>query len=99
MKSFKSMVGAALALTAAAPVGPVHHMGRSRYPTGHKPNRSCYRPHQGEREIARRLRQKARDEQRQRDRAKSGSAAIRALLAKTDRVSRRGRVITTQQEV
>lgn len=61
----------ALDMVSCAPLHPTgkHHKGSTRYPTGHKPNRSHYRPHQGEREIARRLRQKARDEQRQRERA------------------------------
>lgn len=98
MRSFASIAGlAALVAGPALAVSETRHLGSTRYPTGPKPNRSHYRPHQGEQEIARRLRHKARDEQRQRERAKSGSAAILALLAKTDRVSRRGNPVTTNQ--
>jgi hypothetical protein len=46
-----------------------HHMGRTRYPTGWKHvGQAGYRPHQGQQEIARRLRQAERDEANQRTR-------------------------------
>lgn len=37
-----------------------HHMGRTRFWGGNRQARSKYMPHQGGREIARRLRQQAR---------------------------------------
>jgi hypothetical protein len=95
----------ALSMPALGPLHPAgkHHQGSTRYPTGHKPNRSVYRPHHGEREIARRLRHQARDEQRQRERG-APDFAVRVFgaefasgLSGGARVSRRGRVITTKQ--
>lgn len=97
----------ALDMVSLAPLHPTgkHHKGSTRYPTGHKPNRSHYRPHQGEREIARRLRQKARDKQNQEARAmwRLGSHAFAGCDEQgcdnlVIRVSRRGRVVTTRQE-
>lgn len=40
---------------------PPRHLGRTRYPKGKRPLRSKFLPHQGEREIARRLRNAQRD--------------------------------------
>jgi hypothetical protein len=46
-----------------------HHMGRTRYAAGWKGvGKSRYAPHQGEREIARRLRQAQRVEERRAER-------------------------------
>lgn len=53
-------------------------------------NRSRYTPHQGEREIARRVRQAARDEQRQRERADNHFGAV---AMNVERLSRRGRPV------
>lgn len=47
-------------------------------------------PHQGKREIARRLRQCARDEDRQRNRAER---SVFAQLHDAERLSRRGRIV------
>lgn len=52
--------------------------------------KSRYTPHQGEREIARRLRQAARDEQRQRERADNHFGAV---AMNVERLSRRGRPV------
>lgn len=84
-----SIIGAALSLATGIFSRP-HDYGRSRYPTGWaKVGRGKYRPHQNEREIARRLRQAERNEERQRARA-STVTAIPADRAPT-RVSRRWR--------
>lgn len=53
-------------------------------------NRSRYMPHQGEREISRRVRQAARDEQRQRERADNHFGAVAMNI---ERLSRRGRPV------
>lgn len=59
-----SLVGGALAgLERLRPVQP-HHYGQTRHIGGYKAARSKYMPHQGEREIARRLRQQARKDAR-----------------------------------
>ncbi len=86
------------ALTAGAP----HHMGRTRYPAGHKPGGYRFRPHNGNREVARRLRQRERDIRNQEARAitRLGTHAFVATYrdahgfdADTIRVSRRGRIM------
>lgn len=53
-------------------------------------SRSRSLPHQGEREIARRVRQAARDEQRQRERADNNFGAV---AMNVERLSRRGRPV------
>lgn len=65
-------------MSAVSALATDHPKGRTRYPTGHARNGRGYNtPHQGEREIARRLRQRARDEQRQIDRLTGAIAADR----------------------
>lgn len=92
--------GAAVALAAAGTIagpfmGRQHHMGRTRYAHGRRPRYSAYRPHQGEREIARRLAQAERNEQRQLERMEAERQNMNwlAIAAGTNRMSRRWKPI------
>ncbi len=69
----RPFLGVAALAAASIGIGPVlrteHHMGRTRYPAGYKPRKGYYfKPHNGEREIARRLRQAERNAEKRRDR-------------------------------
>lgn len=95
------MLGA-LAAGLTMTVGPVlatdHHRGRTRYPTGHARNgRGHGIPHQGEREIARRLRQRARDIHNRAERLakRLGANAVKPWNIPQNAVgiSRRGRYV------
>lgn len=96
-KSQKSIMAAAMA-SAALGIGHrvfgaaniAEAIDRSRKAGKRFVNRSKYMPHQGEREIARRLRQEARNIERQKVRA---SYDFYAVSLDCDRVSRRGRLI------
>lgn len=74
-----------------------HHMGRTRYPKGWKRQTGYgFRPHNGEREIARRLRQAARNEERQRARVHARIEQSRGTWMPapgTVGISRRGRFL------
>lgn len=65
-------IGGLAALALGVGLGPSiaveHHKGRTRYPKGYKPTGYGFRPHNGEREIARRKRQSERDAARQAER-------------------------------
>lgn len=107
----KSLLGAGtlagIATLAAAAIGdgllavaPKHHMGRSRYGAGTRPRRSWYKPHQGPREIARRVRQEERNRERQLLRgaqARAWEASLFGLNTTPEpgdlRLSRRGNVL------
>ena len=65
-----SILASALGLAAVAPLREPHHQGRTRYREGLKGvGKGRYLPHQGKREIARRVRQAERDATRQLDRS------------------------------
>lgn len=108
MRSTGRILGAGLAGLAAAaasaaaavasfgdPLLGTHH-GCGRYPNGLRQFQRGHRirPHQGKREIMRRLRQEERDEQNQIHRALSQNNAGRRMYpADVTRVSRRGRIL------
>jgi len=83
-----------IAAAAMAGMGPLvrghHDVGSTRY-SGHRPSRGRLMPHQGKREIARRLAQAARDEERQRARAELHP--FYAAIMDTNRLSRRRRAV------
>lgn len=72
------------ALLAGPALATPHHKGGTRYPVGQKPNSNRYTPHQGEREVARRLRQQKRDRERQQ---------LRHPMGVNCGLSRRGRLV------
>lgn len=86
------LIGTALSgLAAATMPASNHHAGRTRRPVGYRGGGGYrFRPHNGEREIARRLRQQARDAERQRQRALKRDGVI---MAGQVGISRRGRLI------
>jgi len=91
-----SVIGAmASAGLLAVAAQPGHHMGPARYSAGQRPRRSWYVPHQGPREIARRLRQEERNRDNQIIRA-DGNFAYQIMGAA--RVSRRGRILETAEQ-
>lgn len=68
-----------------------HHLGRTRYPAGYKPRRGYwFKGDKGEQAAARRLRQAARDQARQEERAK---ASYGEAWQPGDRLSRRYRLV------
>lgn len=79
-----------LAGLAALAVGGPHHMGRTRYPAGHKPSGYRFRFDKGERATARRLRQQERDRRNQEARAANDFGC---QVEGVTRLSRRGRYI------
>ena len=92
---------AGIATLAAAAIGngllavaPKHHMGRTRYGAGTRPRRSWYKPHQGPREIARRIAQEERNRERQIERGSNyGWDAKNKPVTTGARLSRRGNVL------
>lgn len=95
-KSQKSIMAAAMASVAMMGsrvfgASAISHVVTQNQKSGKRlVNRSRYTPHQGEREIARRLRQAARDEQRQRERSDNHFGAV---AMNVERLSRRGRPV------
>lgn len=84
MRGLGILAGVAALASASMPAAG-HHAGRTRYPAGHKRRTGYgYRPHNGAREVARRLRQAARNKARQMERHPSG---VNCGL------SRRGRIV------
>lgn len=85
-KTQKSIVAAAMASAALCIVNRVFGAAN----IAEAVNKSKYKPHQGEREISRRLRQEDRNIERQKVRA---SSDFFAGVVDCGRVSRRGRII------
>ena len=91
MRRIGNMGAAAALLAMTTAFAAPHHMGRTRYPKGHKPSggiANIY--HSNEREIARRLRPQARNLERQRARA---ADCFGCQIEGVERLSRRGRYI------